>query len=144
MWMSDNEGSALGGASLFCFLRGPALYSPKPASPQLTQGRMTRMPERLTAIMDWLSSLPGPIKAFIAAVIIAPLRIMYDGSEPRWSRILLEAMLCGALAYGVASGADYFGVTHGMSVFMGSSIGFIGVVKFREFALAWVGKRVGR
>lgn len=128
----------------FAASAGNALYSPKPASPQLTQGRMTRMPERLQIIVDWMQHLPGPIQAFVAAVIIAPLRIMYDGSEPRWSRILLESILCGTIAYGIASGADYFSVPHGVAVFIGSAVGFAGVVKFREFALAWVGKRVGK
>lgn len=123
---------------------GEVLYSTKPAKPQPAQGSMTRMPERLTLLMEWLSTLPGPIQAFAAAVIVAPLRICYDGSEDKWQRIALESALCGTIAYGIASGADYFSVPHGVAVFIGSAIGFAGVVKFRDLALAWIGKRVGR
>lgn len=122
------------------------LQSHKPAqwAPLLTQGRMTRMPERLQIVIEWMQHLPGPLQAFVAAVIVAPLRIVYDGSEDRWQRIALESILCGTIAYGIASGADYFSVPHGVAVFIGSAVGFAGVVKFREIALVWIGKRVGK
>lgn len=97
-----------------------------------------RMPENLAKVADWLATLPGPVQAFIAASIIAPLRIMYDGQETRRERVLLESVLCGCIAYGVASGAEYFSVPHGVGVFIGSSIGFAGVVKFRELALTYI------
>jgi len=97
-----------------------------------------RMPENLAKVAEWLATLPGPIQAFIAACIIAPLRVIYDGQETRRDRIILESVLCGCIAYGVASGAEYFSVPHGVGVFIGSSIGFAGVVKFRELALAYI------
>lgn len=100
------------------------------------------MPDRFQLIIEWMQHLPGPIQAFIAAVIIAPLRILYDNSEERWQRIALESFLCGSIAYGIASGADYFNVPHGVAVFIGSAVGFAGVIKFRELALAWIGGKV--
>lgn len=99
------------------------------------------MPEKFALLIDWLAALPGPIQAFVAAVIIAPLRIIYDQTETTRMRIGLESLLCGCISYGIASGADYFHVPHGVGVFIGSVVGFAGVVKFRELVLDYI---VGR
>lgn len=102
------------------------------------------MPDPVTQLIDAISSWPGPLQAFVAAVIIAPLRIAYDKSETHWMRICLESLLCGCIAYGIASGADYFHVSHGVAVFIGSAVGFAGVVKFREVVMTYIvlrGKR---
>jgi len=103
-----------------------------------------RMPEKIAMVLDWLSGLPGPLQAFVAAVIIAPLRIIYDQTETNRMRIALESLLCGCIAYGIASGADYFSVPHGVAVFIGSAVGFAGVVKFRELVVDYVVGRVKR
>lgn len=99
---------------------------------------------RITALMDALQAIPGPLQAFFAATIIAPLRIVYDRSETAWQRITLESVLCGCIAYGVVSGAEYFDAPTGVSVFIGSTIGFAGVTKFRELALSLIAMRIGR
>lgn len=102
------------------------------------------MPDKFVVLLEWLSNLPGPIQAFAAAVIIAPLRIIYDQTETTRMRICLESLLCGCIAYGIASGADYFHVPHGVAVFIGSAVGFAGVVKFRELVMTYIVLRVKR
>jgi len=97
------------------------------------------MPHQL---IEWLSALPGPLQAFIAATIIAPLRIVYDRSETNWMRIGLESLLCGCIAYGMTSGASYFDVPHGVGVFIGSAIGFAGVTQFRALVMRYVVRKI--
>lgn len=99
------------------------------------------MPERLTDLLTWIANLPGPVQAFIAAGIVAPLRIIYDGSETRWQRITLESALCGCISVGLYSAAEWMDWPQSIAVFIGSSIGFIGVIKFRELAFKLLGKR---
>ena len=101
-----------------------------------------KMQERIAEIMEWLGAIPAPIQAFIAAFIIAPLRVIYDQSETTWERICLEALLCGCIGYGVASGAGYFGIPDGVGAFIGSFVGFVGVVKFRELANKYLGTKL--
>lgn len=93
-------------------------------------------------IIEWLSGLPGPLQAFIAATIIAPLRIVYDRSERSWPRILIESLLCGCVAYGLASGASYFDVPQGVGVFIGSAVGFAGVTHFRALVMRYISGRL--
>jgi len=100
------------------------------------------MPERIAEALAWIASLPAPIQAFIAAFVIAPLRIIYDKSETNWQRIALEASLCGCIGYGIAAGAAFFGIPDGVGAFIGSSVGFVGVVKFREFADKYISGRI--
>ena len=77
----------------------------------------------------------------IAAMITATLRVVYDRSETSWLRISLEGLLCGCIGVGLYSGAGYLGLPPSMGVFIGSSVGFVGVVKFREFTLKFLGKK---
>lgn len=101
-----------------------------------------KMQERIAELIHWLATIPGPIQAFIMAAIVAPLRIIYDGSETRWERITLEALLCGCISLGLYSGAEWLQLPQTIAVFIGSTVGFIGVIKFREFAFKFIGKRI--
>lgn len=76
------------------------------------------------------------------AVIISVLRIAYDQEETRWQRVLLEALLCGALAYGFSAGLSTLNLGAGLSVFCGSSIGFFGVEFVRNRARRLVDKKI--
>lgn len=87
--------------------------------------------------------LTPEVRAAIMAIIIAVLRIAYDGREARWQRIGLEAMLCGAIAYGLSSGLNYFELSSGVSVFAGSTIGFLGVDFVRAKARQIINKKSG-
>ncbi len=75
------------------------------------------------------------VRAAIMAIVIAFLRIAYDNKETAWQRIALEAILCGALSYGISSGLSYFdSIPSGVSVFAGAAVGFLGVDFCRSFA----------
>jgi lambda family phage holin len=88
--------------------------------------------------------LPEPFKAAILATLIAVLRILYDGREPRFLRRAMEACLCGAIAFGLATGLEAIEVPSGMATFIGAAIGLLGADKVREFAQQYVSARVDR
>lgn len=87
-------------------------------------------------------ALPEPFKAAILATLIAILRVMYDGREPRFIRRLMEACLCGAIAFGLATGLEAVEVPSGMATFIGAAIGLLGADKVREFAQRYVSSKV--
>lgn len=88
------------------------------------------------------SALPEPFKAAVLATLIAVLRILYDGREPRFIRRAMEACLCGAIAFGLATGLEAMKVPSGMATFIGAAIGLLGADKVREFAQRYVTKRM--
>jgi len=85
--------------------------------------------------------LTPEVRAAIMAIIIAVLRIAYDGRETRWQRIGLESLLCGAIGYGISSGLNYFELPSGVSVFAGCTIGFLGVDFVRAKARQIINKK---
>lgn len=93
--------------------------------------------------MVW-GALPEPFKAAILATFIAVLRVMYDGREPRFIRRAMEACLCGAIAFGLATGLEAMKVPSGMATFIGGAIGLLGADKVREFAQRYVSTRVDK
>lgn len=101
------------------------------------------MPDRLTEFMAWINSLPAPAHAFIMAAIVAPLRVMYDDRKAKWSRIVLESVLCGSLSVGLCGVTEWLGIPQSIAVFIGSSVGFLGVVQVREIAMKIIGKKMG-
>jgi lambda family phage holin len=101
-----------------------------------------KMPDNPNNWFTIISAMPGEAQAIIAAVITATLRVAYDKSEKSWQRIGLEGLLCGCIAVGLYSGAGYLGLPPSIGVFIGSSVGFVGVVQFRTFALKFIGKKI--
>lgn len=93
----------------------------------------------LHAIWD---ALPEPVKAAILGALIALLRVMYDDREPRLIRRLLEAALCGAIAFGVGSGAEAMGTQPGLAMFLGGAIGLLGADKVRELGRRYIGGKI--
>lgn len=86
--------------------------------------------------------LPEPFKAAVLAMLIAALRILYDGKEPRYIRRIMEACLCGAIAFGLAAGLEAVKVPPGMATFLGAAIGLLGADKVREFAQRYVSAKM--
>lgn len=101
------------------------------------------MPDK--AVSTWLAlwdSMPEPIRAAIIATLIAMVRVMYDDKEPRIIRRVLEAVLCGAIALGVAELAEAVGLPSGYATFAGGAIGLLGADQVREWAKRIAQKRV--
>ena len=100
-----------------------------------------KMPDS-NGIIHALITMPGEIQALIAALATATIRVMYDKSESTWQRVGLEGLLCGCIAVGLYSGAAYFSLPPSVGVFIGSSVGFVGVIQFRVFAFKFIGKKL--
>ncbi len=99
------------------------------------------MPDK---IPDLLNALSGPVRAAIIGAVIALIRVMYDSSEPRLMRRLLESALCGAIALCVAAAAEEFGLSSGHSTFLGGAIGLLGADQVRIWARFLVQRRIDR
>ncbi len=95
-------------------------------------------------MLQILESLPEPIRAAALAAVVAMLRIMYDGREPRWIRRLLESALCGAIALGVAHLVDALGMTQGWPTFLGASVGLYGADQVRTWGRAVAERKISK
>jgi len=103
-----------------------------------------KMPDNPNNWLHMIMAMPGEAQALIAAIITATLRIVYDKSETSWQRIGLEGALCGCIAVGLYSGAGYLGLPPSAGVFIGSNVGFVGVLKFRELAFRFLGNQADK
>lgn len=91
--------------------------------------------------MNWVAgwaALPDPIRAAIVGVIVAALRVMYDGGASPWRRRLLECALSGAIALSVSSLLAAIGLSGEFGVAIGGAVGLLGVDQVRAWA-----KRIG-
>ena len=79
-------------------------------------------------------SVPEPVRASGLAWLVAMVRIMYDGREPRWIRRILEATLCGLIALVVAVMAGAMKLDPGVATFLGGAVGLLGADWVREKA----------
>lgn len=98
------------------------------------------MPER--TLLSILELLPEPIRAALLAGVVAMLRILYDGKEPRWVRRFLEAALCGTIALGIAHLVEAMGMSGGWATFLGAGVGLFGADQVREWGRLIAEKRV--
>ncbi|BFT30386.1 hypothetical protein D210916BOD24_15620 [Alteromonas sp. D210916BOD_24] len=76
------------------------------------------------------------------AVITALFRVVYDKEETSFVRILLESVLCGALAVVAGSGVNALGLDQEWTVFIGGVIGFVGSQSIRSYADIFLKNRV--
>lgn len=68
----------------------------------------------------------GPWIAPILAAVIAVLRVLYDGKEKRWLRVLLEGLICGLLTLAVSSALQPLGLSQEWDRVIGGCIGLFG------------------
>ena len=103
------------------------------------------MPHNTISFLQALwDATPEPIKAAILGALIALLRVMYDDREPRRVRRLLEAALCGTIAFGVGSGAEAIGAQQGVATFLGGAIGLLGADKVRECGRKYLNGKINQ
>ena len=91
-------------------------------------------PALWAALMIWLHENWPSIYGLLLAVIVAWLRITYQGGDKRRRRI--EALLCGAISLAFTNGMELFGIPREFSGFAGGVIGFIGVEAMRQWSMA--------
>ena len=99
------------------------------------------MPER--TLLQFLESLPEPVRAALLSAVVALLRVMYDGREPRWVRRVLESALCGSIALGVSHLVQAVGAQPGWATFLGAAIGLFGADQVRASVQSWVAHASG-
>ena len=82
-----------------------------------------------------------PVGGVIMAATMAILRMSYFGRRRR--DIILESLLCAALALSAYSAIDYLHIPKMLTVAIGGLIGFIGVRKLRGYLSHYLDKRFG-
>lgn len=88
--------------------------------------------------------MPEALQGAIMAVMVALLRVYFDERENRLGRIALEAVICGALSLMGSSLISAIGLPPALAVFVGGSIGFVGVEQVRAWLRSYVQRRVDR
>ena len=78
------------------------------------------------------------------AMFISTLRVIYDKEETKPLRILLEALICGALSLTASSGIIALQLNINWAVFAGGVIGYIGSTSVRAIALRFLNRKVGK
>ena len=101
------------------------------------------MPEKYLEFWANLWNLvPEPVRIGLFGFLVAFLRANYDESEPRRMRRLLEAGLCGTIAYAISTAVEHFGIPQGLSVIIGGAVGLYGADKVREIGRRVAEKRI--
>ncbi|MBD8680313.1 phage holin, lambda family [Pseudomonas sp. CFBP 13719] len=78
----------------------------------------------------------------IMATTISLLRVLYEGKEANKGRVILEALICGALSLSASSVIEWMEWPSSLSVGAGGAIGFLGVTAIRELVTRFLGRKV--
>ena len=76
--------------------------------------------------------------------VIAVLRVVYDKEELTVFRILLEALLCGALTATIGSAMIALGYDQQWYLAIGGTVGFMGTQSIRALAYKVINRKVGK
>lgn len=82
------------------------------------------------ALINWIVLHYPILYTFLLTMLIAFLRLIYDGVGG--SKRFVEAILCGFIALAVSAALEYFGFPDSLAPFVGGVIGFFGIEKIRE------------
>ena len=99
------------------------------------------MPNRIIEAMNGLSPATA---GFLMAVFIAFLRVVYDQEDTRLMRVMLESVICGALALTINSGVMAMGFGPNWAIFIGGTVGYIGSVKVRSIAMKIISRKMDK
>jgi lambda family phage holin len=87
---------------------------------------------------DFLSKIPPELAGVGLAMVISFLRIIYDGEEESWFRIILESLLCGALSLTAYFAINALGVDLNWAIFAGGTIGYLGPKSVRALTVRFL------
>ena len=76
------------------------------------------------------------------AILTSVLRVIYDQEETKFTRILLESLICGTLTLTVGSALRALGYED-WYMFCGGAMGFMGSQTVRALAYKIINKKVG-
>jgi len=93
------------------------------------------MPDNANNWVAMLNKLPPEIVGVLMAMFISTLRVIYDKEETKPLRILLEALICGALSLTASSAIIALQLNLNWAVFSGGVIGYIGSTSVRAIAV---------
>jgi lambda family phage holin len=89
-----------------------------------------------------LSSVPPHYVGAVLSMFVAFVRVIYDKKETRPIRILMEAVLCGALSVTASYAINAAGLDMNWAVFAGGVIGYLGSEGVRSFAVRFIDARI--
>lgn len=89
----------------------------------------------------WLALSEPLWQGVIMAVVISFLRVLYDAKETKPWRVILEALICGALSLVASSVIEWMAWPSNLSVAAGGAIGFLGVTAIREMVTRFIGRK---
>lgn len=102
---------------------------------------MPDKPDTWAWLASWLEQHWPTLYAGWLAGVIAGLRVTYGGGS--WRRIILEALLCGAIALAGSSGLELLGIPRSAAPFFGGVTGLLGVEVIRALAMRVVDRKAG-
>ena len=102
------------------------------------------MPHNPDSWITMIKHMPPWLSGVLMAVVVAMLRVIYDKQETDWSRMALEAVICGALTLAAGSAISAMGLSDQWHMFIGGLIGFMGVHTVRRITVKAVEKRIDK
>ena len=100
------------------------------------------MHDTTDAIMKLINMLPEPFRASALAAMVAFVRVMYDGKEPRLMRRVLESVLCGLIALSIAYMIEALGMSGNWATFIGGAVGLFGADQVRSWGRKFAEKKM--
>lgn len=100
------------------------------------------MQDTTNAIMKLIELLPEPFRASALAAMVAFVRVMYDGKEPRLMRRVLESVLCGLIALSIAYMIEALGMSGNWATFIGGAVGLFGADQVRSWGRKFAEKKM--
>ncbi|WP_392562469.1 phage holin, lambda family [Orbus sturtevantii] len=80
----------------------------------------------------------------ILATIIAGLRVLYDNHDITLFRVLIEALLCGALALCVGGLVERYNLPESAIITIAGAIGLIGFTTLRDKVLKILNRKIDK
>lgn len=100
------------------------------------------MSDLLASVVAYIGDAPPTVTGVLIAMFISVIRVLYDDKETTIVRVLLEALMCGALSLTITHGVLAAGMNMNWAVFAGGCVGYLGPTTVRAQILKWLNKKV--
>ena len=92
-------------------------------------------------MINWIREIDSSIWGVIMSILMSVLRILRDKEESKFSRIMIESLLCGAISFTIGSAVHAMGY-EGWDYFIGGMVGMAGSQWVRAIAMRFVRNKV--